>query len=195
MVLPHQVGYPLPEDNLVSDELLSCSGTMTFGYQDAGNWQQAQQYAGQAQETAVSVCNALYTNSGKCESHMKVSTKNTGDCVYINHLSGNGRGKWLAVGIGLVLAACLLLAAFIGYTKSTGQDVHVAVRNIQTKVTDGMSAMQSSAGAAMNNVMKAGGKTLSGADDTATVASNESAPATQYEGAELPAEKKDAAVV
>ena len=160
-----------------------------------GNWQQAQQYAGQQQETAVSVCNSLYTNAGKCESHMKVGTKNNEDCFYINHLSGNSRGKWLPIGIGLVLAVCLLLAAFIGYTKSTGQDVHVTVRTIQTHVTDSMKEVSSSVTKSVDDLMKKGKAMTGTQDDNATVASDGSAPATQYEGAELPAEKKDAAVV
>lgn len=186
-----------------NDEL-SCDGTMTFiqasrynqqqnNYQEDGQeeeegGQQQQQYYAQ---NSVSVCDALYPSAGKCETHMKISNKNNGGCGYINRMNGrSGFSKWLRYGIGLVLAACFLIAAFVGYSKSRHQgDLQVTVKTIHASVSETMNSAANTLDGAIKQAEKSLSERLAPVDDSATVASAESAPSTaDYVGAEIPAE-------
>jgi hypothetical protein len=151
------------------------------------NWEEMNYYAQSQSQKAISVCDALYSNSGKCEAGMKISERNTAGCDYIHRMSPLGRfSKWLHYGIGLVVAACLLLAAYIGYSRAKTEDLHITVRTITTSVEGQVNQVSSSVNAMLQQAGKALKEPLAPTSDDATVTSADSGPTTPYQAAVVP---------
>jgi len=167
-----QLGYSLPENNLVAPGLVSCTGYMRDN-----------QYSG----SEGGICQGLYTDAGKCERHMKgVPKKHTGGCAYIRHLNAKRSVRMAGIITGIILmTACLTMAAYVYHLMRQGQDAQQAMRSIYLTGKDRMTSMMPT----MPNM--ATGKSLSQplapADDCKTVASGSSEESGGYQGAKMSA--------
>ena len=106
-----QLGYSLPDQNLVSNDLVSCNSYKNNNYASYQNFEDYNQYQEYAQEQAqntIGVCADLYQNAGKCEAHMKKGNQNNGGCDYIRRMSsGTSWSKALRVLAAVVLALAI----------------------------------------------------------------------------------------
>jgi len=168
------IGYNLPDQNLVNNDLLKCSSAQTItGYFDAQNNYNDEYAENQYESAASPLCDVLYQDSGRCETYMKKDSKDESGCGYINRM-GNSRhaGVWLRYGIGLVIAACFLLAAYIGYSRGRREEAALVIEAVQSSVTS-----------MFNKANKSLKQPLAPENDTQAM---ESAAATGYVGATIP---------
>jgi hypothetical protein len=108
------MGYRLPDQNLVSKDLVSCNSYKNNNYASYQNFEDYNQYQEYAQEQAqntIGVCADLYQQAGKCETNMKKDHQNNGGCDFISSMTSNGSSwsKVLRV-LGTILLSLLVPA-------------------------------------------------------------------------------------
>lgn len=172
------IGYNLPDQNLVNNDMLKCSSAQTIaGYfetQDQfDNYDEYSEYAANQYESSAGLCDVLYRDSGRCETYLKKDGKDESGCDYINRMGNSSHaGVWLRYGIGFVIAACFLLAAYIGYSRGRREEGALVVEAVRSSVTS-----------MFNKANKSLKQPLAPENDTETMCS---AAAPGYIGAKIP---------
>jgi hypothetical protein len=107
------MGYSLPDQNLISTDLVSCNSYKNnnyASYQNFNDYNQYQEYAQEQAQNTIGVCADLYQNAGKCETKMKKEYKNNGGCDFIKSMASSSTWSKVLRVIAVTLLALVIPA-------------------------------------------------------------------------------------